>query len=261
METDSYLLKVKKYLVSLANNTLSKEDIYRKMDKLNSNRLTNTIIKLVNEDIKHFSYDGDSDISYLISAVEILDKLADGANLNYIIVNFFSNLHNDLVKLISISKGKDDNYQYQLLVKALNKLEKETKNYTIKENNADSINDEAIISYAIFDLKDFASFDNMLKKDNNLVNMVDKNGCPLIKKIIWRYLIAINRFIEDNNRIEIQYYYRLFNRIITDKNFRISDEEKRVYNKIIDSYLKKYDKLTDNKKKEEIAYYKNKIIR
>ena len=260
METNNYLLKIKKILVSMVNNTSSKEDIYKELNRLNSSKLTNGIIKIIYDELKYFSFDNDKDLSYIYSALEVLDYLANKTKLKNVIKIFFDNLHNELLKLVTIGSNYDNkNKQYKLLLKILYKLENDITNYTYQDETNHSKNDEAIISYVIFDLKDYSFLDNMLKRCPNLVNTVDKNNNPIIKKVILRYLISLNKYIEDGNRIDLQYYSRIFKRIVMDNSFRISEEERKDYYRLINNYLMKFCHITNNKKKEEIIYYKNKI--
>ena len=263
MENDNYTNKIKKLIVGIKNNPNDKEVFLKKLRDKNPGKLIISIKEIIDEEIMNFSYTNNHDISYLIYALELLDELLENNKYNEIINNYLNKIYPELTKLLFLkneinNNSKIANKKYKSLLSILDKIDNNMNNYKhITDSN--NINEEAIIYYTIFTLKSFSTIENLLKKSPNLINIIDKKGNPIIKKIIWHYLLSLKTYILDDNRIDLIYYDRLFKRFINDKKLRLTEIEKELLIKQINDFIKDIP-LDRTKKQEELTYYKNKII-
>lgn len=260
---NSYKNKIKKYLIGIKNNPNDKEVFLKKLHEFNTNKLIQSIMEITEDELFNFSYTNNNDISYLMYTLELFDEYLTIDKYKMTITQYINKTHSELLKLLSLKSDidintKQVNKKYKSLLALLDMIENKMSNYKYI-NDTNNQNIEAILFYTIFDLKSFTTFENLLNKSPKLVNTIDKNGNSLIKKVILNYLISLKNYINYDDRINLIYFDRVFKRIINDKNLRISDTEKQSYIHSINAYLKTI-KINNNKKLEELTYYKNKIV-
>ena len=251
---------IKQYI----NNHQEKKACYKSLGELNEHRLYNAIIRIIYDEIDNLSLEGEINIHYIIEAIDILNLIAYNDKSISAISGFFNDIHQKLLRLLAVEDFFNNKECRKAINDILNKLEKNTSNYNYKEVSEQNKNLEAILYFALFDLKDFAVFSSLLTNYNKAVNMVGKNNNPLIKKVIYRYLASIKRYTDDKKYsatgkyiIDLNYYLRVLTRIINDKGFKITDSEKENYIKMIDDYIENLD--FDNEKKGKVDHYVNNV--
>jgi len=251
---------IKQYI----DNLQVKKACYDRLGELNEHRLYNVIIRIIYNEIDNLSLESEINIHYIIEAIEVLDFLAYNDKSISAISGFFNDIHQKLLRLLAVEDYFNNKECRKAINDLLNKLEKNTSNYNYKEASEQNKNLEAILYFALFDLKDFAVFSNLLTNYNKAVNMVGKNNNPLVKKVIYRYLASIRRYTDDKKYaatgkyiIDLNYYLRVLTRIINDKRFKITDSEKENYIKMIDDYIENLD--FDDEKKGKVDYYANNV--
>ena len=169
---------IKQYI----DNLQAKNEDYKNLGELNEHRLYNAIIRIIYDEIDNLSLEGEINIHYIIEAIEVLNLLAYNDKSSSAICGFFNDIHQRLLRLLAVEDYFNNKECRKAINDILNKLEKNTSNYNYKEVSEQNKNLEAILYFALFDLKDFAIFSSLLTNYNNAVNMVGKNNNPLIKK-------------------------------------------------------------------------------
>ena len=259
---ENYKNKIKKLLIGIKNNPNDKDIFLCKLNKFNKNKLIMSIMEIIDEELLNFSYTDNHDITYLLTSFDILDETLLLDNQKNNITKYINKIHTELLKLLSLKSNtelnsKIVNKKYKSLLLLLNELDNNMTNYKhISASN--ELNEEAIVFYTVFNLKSYSTLDNLLNRSPKLINTIDKNGNTLIKKVILNYLISLKNYINLGDRVNLIYYDRVFRRLINDKNLRLSESEKQDLIKYTDSFINKIN-IDNNRKLEEVTYYKNKI--
>ena len=252
-----------RYLIDLRSGKKTKEELLLEIKNKKLTKVAKAIITMINNDLVTFDYDGEVDFSYLCTAIELLDEIAKIANhssLSFSIDRDFAALHNDLQKIVSISDNSN-NIKYKCFLKAIEKLEKNTANYSYHTALNQGKNYGAIVFYVLFDLKDYSLFSSMLHRHNKLINVIDKNDQPLIQKVIWRYLIAIKNFIVSDNINDLLFFKKVYKRIISNNKLRLCGEERNAYINLVNSYFnQRFNYIQDERKKRILANNKKILL-
>ena len=256
-----YKEKVKKLLISIKNNLNDKDIFMKKLHHCNSSKLINFLIEIIDEEIISFSYDNNNDISYLLYALELLDEYILIDTYKDTITNYLNKIYPELGRLAILKEkhnSKIANKKYKSLLLLLDKIENKMDNYTPIINN-NNLNEQDIISYTIFQLKSFSALDKIIKNSPNIINSTNDKGIPIIKKVIFHYLIALKRYIGNGKKEDLIYYDKVFRRLIIDPNLRLSEVDKNDLITKITNYIDKI-KIDETIKLEELTYYQNKLI-
>ena len=173
--------------------------------------------------------------------------------------------HNDQVdrKIVSRKLNKMDSKMNTILIEKKSKftnkskVQKEFKKTSVKIIDIEKLLEEKdtkpydLIIYLIDEVKDTSYLEYSFLKMPTLINVKDKDDNSLYFNIIKKY---INSLVIDNYE-ESLYYNNVLSLISTNKNFRLSEKERR---KCLDYIYKEIDHIKANKKridntKEKIA--------
>ena len=290
---DVYLRNVRKKLEEWKSGD-SIEIVFQRMSR---SRLAVVVKTIIEDELSSFTYDGENDLSILSSAIEVLGELIKDKESfkkgkikvirdTRLVDFFFASLENVLGEIINIG---DDNCSYfSTLLEAKEKLEEKKKEYPddlVKKYDNSKKNLESILMYVVFGLKNYSLFNQMLSrysksgntigentghidpsqlphsgKRERLINAVNKSGSPLIKIVIQKYLIALKDSLLLGYDSDWAHFQHVFKRIVTDSDFKITEEQKRDYEALIRRFIDGLIKGQNEENKDWLRHEKNKLI-
>lgn len=234
---DNYTEIIKDIVIKIHN----KEEKIDTLSRFNKYKISNSLILMINNELEN--YNVVNDISFLETALLILDKLIPNDKVKEI-----DKIHSIVSRLLDLHNSNNT------LIRILNIIENKMNNYV----KTDNTNDEAIISYVLFQIKDYNTFKKILNNNSDIVNTVDKNGHILIKRVIYHYILGLKKYLETNDRSDLYFYNKVFYKILKNPSFKITNSERDYLKKKIEEYLNNLN--IPSGKEDELTYYKNKLI-
>ena len=206
---------------TLINN---KEKLY----SMNKNKVAMTLVSILKEDIENFDYSTSENKNYLFDIFDILyDLIKDSRSLQIQFYDDFTFIHNEIRKLLH-AKPKEDNAtidkNYNLLRQLINKMENAILGFDYGNPVEYDPNKEEFISYIIFKLKYINIFNQAYEKFPHIVNSLDKDGIPLVEKVLDAYLKALEAYLSKENLGPIDdliYYDKVLKIFFNSKKMKI----------------------------------------
>lgn len=240
----------------------------RKADllKFSKAKTTETLVTLLEREITNFSYDSEEDISYLANMFEVFVTLFDkDPEIKTKYYDKFTYIHNKIKNLLHAkptnnSELVEKNFKE---LKAIIDVMENTMLQIYYNNPTDyDSNKEAFIEYIIFKLKYIKIFEQACTQFPHIVNSTDKDGIPLVEKVLDKYLESLEFYLSKPNLGPIDdliYYSKVLKSIINSEKINIDEYNKRLMlEKIKEFYqTRTYE---NNRHKEKLSYFINDIF-
>ncbi len=201
------------------------------------NKASDVLFSLINEQI-----DTMTDTKALDRTIEVMKYISLLlANKETIDRNLISRkLHKLEEKLTRIEREGKHKYNMKHLHSEFEKVRRQINEINVMLEDKEPKRYE-LMRCLIDEIRDLEYLDCTLKNMPNLVNVQDKDNVPLFRNLVNKYLENVEEYNEEN----IQYYNNIISYIMNQKNFSLSEREKKYCLQDINSYL---NKLTYRKK-------------
>ena len=261
----NYKKELLKTLHFLKYNKNSYKDVIKAMDKKASHKMTTSMLELLDDEISTFTFDDDRDVTYLFVLLDFLPFLVQDKKFMLRTVKELKTVHKkmkDLIHARPLDMPPDVLSKYKILKNLIAKLEDTSlKFYTNLPEDYDSTKEE-YISYLIFKSKNIAFYNLALEKFPYIINSKDKDGTPLVDRVMEAYLEALDKYLADINLGPIDdliYFNKIFKSIILNPKLKLTNEdEQRLLNRIKEYVSSKnYD---SNRLNEKLTYFANNLF-
>lgn len=244
---------------TLINN---KEKLY----SMNKNKVAMTLVSILKEDIENFDYSTSENKNYLFDIFDILyDLIKDSRSLQIQFYDDFTFIHNEIRKLLH-AKPKEDNAtidkNYNLLRQLINKMENAILGFDYGNPVEYDPNKEEFISYIIFKLKYINIFNQAYEKFPHIVNSLDKDGIPLVEKVLDAYLKALEAYLSKENLGPIDdliYYDKVLKIFFNSKKMKIDKFSKTLMLDKVKEFCQNHT-YTSIIHKEKLSFFINDIL-
>ena len=202
----------------------------------NANAVANALFNLINREIDDM-HDG-----------KTLDRVVETMTYFEVLVTNKNEVNRNIInrKLVSLSRKLDivetewkNRFTNMNAIRSeLNKVRRKIKEVMGVVAQKD-VKQYDFMEYLITEAKDIRYIEYAVHKMPTLATVKDKENVPLFRNIVKRYLSCM----EENNEEEILYYDNLISLMMSSKNFKLSENEKRdCLNLIYDFLNRKKDK-------------------
>ena len=266
MDKKKYLDDVKRLLLIYKYNPDYRDEYYDKLFSRNRNKLLIAMLDLFESEIAEFSYDSNTDLTYLFTLLELLPEvLRKNQYLQQTTINRFVDIHRNINELLHVKPtnlNKSQSSRYKLLNNILFKMEDTILKFHYEIPDDYDPTKGEFISYIIFKTKNLNHFSNAIEEFPYIVNIKDNNDVPLINRVLDQYLESLDKYVSNVNLGPIDdliYYKKVFNKLIHAPKIAINDDDKEIL-------LNKIKEFTNNKEfevvrqKEKLTYFTNSIM-
>ena len=207
----------------------------------NVNAVINTLFSLVNEQIDDMNDSKALDrVVGVLQLLEVLLKSCDGINRK-IVSRKILKIYEKLDRMIEEGRKKFKNIRK--VQSEFNKVRRKL-DVLIELNEERDTKQFDFVLYLIDDVKNVTYLEYAFSKIPSLANVKDKNEIPLFRILVKKYLESMDEICED----DMYYYHNLLHLLLTQKNFQLSNLEKKICLEEIHKYM---DHLSFNKKAEK----------
>lgn len=227
----------------------------------NKFKACNALVEILEDEINNFSYENESDITYLFSLFdELANLIGDNQNIRKNLYERFIFIHNNIRTILHSNKPQNskERSKYKLLCNVLNKMENTLLRIYI-ENPVDyDPNKEEFIDHIIFKLKYYNFVENSLTRFPYLSNSIDKNDIPLIERVLDGYLSSLHTYLSKPNLgplDDLIYFDKVFSFLVKSTN---KYNKKLLIEKIKD--FAKNEECITSRHKEKLSFYTNNAI-
>lgn len=230
----------------------------------NKNKSSVVLVDILEEEITNFSYEDTHDITYIFDLFDVLTILLVNNAVKTQLSNRFTYIHNMIRGHLHVDPDENNKSQlsrYRMLKNIMNKMEN-TMLVIYLDNPVDyDPNKEEFIHYIIFKQKYINFFIKACENFPHIVNSVDKEGLPLVEKVLNEYLKSLDDYLSKENLGPIDdliYYDKVLKIMFKNDKLKIDDGNKRI---MLDK-LKKYvseKQITSNRIKEKLSFFINNI--
>lgn len=232
----------------------------------NKNKTSVALVDILEDEMTNFSYQKTHDITYLFDMFDILvTLLKDNQSLQIQLYDQFTYIHNIIKNLLHAKPNdltKKSESRFKILQNLINKMEN-TMLRIYYDNPAEyDPNKEEYIYYIVFKLKYINFFNATCQKFPHIVNSVDKDGTPLVEKVLEKYLEALDLYLSKTNLgplDDLIYYDKVIRTIMTSEKIKIDDYNRKLMLEKIKEFAKT-QRFDDNRRKEKLSFFTNNII-
>ena len=266
MSYSSYKKNLKGILFYIKTNKLSDEEVYEILDTRNKNKLVPAFLDLLDNEIDHFSYDDNRDLTYLFTLLDVLPRIIENNKyLKRTTISSFKDIHREIKEKIHsrpVDMTKMEQSKYRILKNLLSKMEDTTLKFYSKIPADYDASKEEYISYVLFNSKNLAFFELALKKFPYMVNSRNKEEVSLVDRVLDKYLESLDKYLDYINLGPIDdlfYYNKVFKTIMKNPKLSINDEDKKRMLTKVKQYVcdKNYD---SNRINEKLTYFTNNLL-
>lgn len=252
----TYIQLIRKTLIE------DKEKLY----KMSKNKAAMTFVRILKEDIDSFDYKNPNYPNYLLDIFDFLyEFIKDSRALQIQFHDDFTYIHNGIRNLLH-AKPKEESEEvinnYNLLRNIINKMENTMLRLDYGNPVEYDPNKEEFISYIIFKLKYINIFNSACEKFPHIINSLDKDGIPLIEKVLNAYLDALEAYLSKENLGPIDdliYFDKVLKIILNSKKVKIDDFNKKLMLEKVKDFCKKHT-YTGIIHKEKLSFFINDIL-
>ena len=262
----NYKDDVKRLLLIYKNNPDYREEYYDRLFSRNRNKLLFAMLDLLEEEINNFVFDGNNNLTYLFTLLELLPDVIRGNKiLQQTTINRFTDIHRSINEMIHVrpkEMSKKEHNRYKLLKNILFKMEDTILKFTYEIPADYDPMKEEFISYLIFKGKNINHVVNAFEEFPYIVNIKDDNELPLINRVLDEYLKSLDEYIANTNLGPIDdliYYKKILNIMLSSQKLALSEDDKEELIDKLNEHLedRTYDVV---RQKEKHEYFINAII-
>ena len=216
----------------------------------NANETINTFFRIISEEVDNIKGVGTADrilnlldcISKILSTSQTVNRKIVSRKLGKLYEKAErAKVENKKIFVNSkIAKRELDRIQRKVDALLSQTEEKETKQYDF-------------VSYLIEIVRNITYLEYIFRKTPCLVNVTDKDENSLFRNLIRKYI----DYVIDDNQEETLYYNNLISLVISQKNFRLNEKEKR---SILELLNKSIDKLSIDKRRAKKNSYRIELL-
>ncbi len=238
----------------------------QKIKEMSKNKVAITLVRILKEDIEAFDYNNDEPPTYLLDIFDILYEIIKDSNSFKIqFFDDFAYIHNEIRNLIHAKPKQETNntnQNYELLIAIINKMENTMLRIDYGNPVGYNPNKEEFISYIIFKLKYINIFNSVCEQFPHIVNSLDKDGTPIIEKVLEAYLNALEAYLSKENLGPIDdliYFDKVLKTIFHCKKIKIDNFNKSLMLEKIKNFCLNHT-YTNNIHKEKLSFFTNDIL-
>lgn len=232
----------------------------------NKNKSSIALVDILEDEIENFEYSSDEDITYLFDMFDLLVILLNkNENLQVQLYNRFTFIHNAIKNLLHAKPNETNKHElsrYRILQNIINKMEN-TMLIIYYDNPAEyDPNKEEFIYYITFKLKYINFFNTACEKFPHIVNSVDKDGIPLVEKVLDKYIESLDNYLAKENLGPIDdliYYDKVMHSIFSSEKVKVDDYNKKLMLDKLKNYANNKN-FTSNRHKEKLSFFINNMI-
>lgn len=237
-----------------------------KLFNMSKNKAAMTLVQILKEDIDSFDYKNSNYPYYLLDIFDILyEFIKDSRALQIQFHDDFTYIHNRIRNLLH-AKPKEESEEitnnYNLLRNVINKMENTMLRLDYGNPVEYDPNKEEFISYIIFKLKYINIFNTACEKFPHIINSLDKDGIPLVEKVLNAYLKALETYLSKENLGPIDdliYFDKVLKTILNSKKVKIDDFNKKLMLEKVKSFCENHS-YTGIIHKEKLSFFINDIL-
>lgn len=233
---------------------------------MSKNKAAMSLVRILKEDIDNFDYQSNHYPTHLLDIFDILyEFIKDSRSLQIQFHDDFTYIHNSIRNLLH-AKPEEDKEEIENNFKLLKSIINKMENTMLRLDYGNPIeydpNKEEFISYIIFKLRYINIFNNACEKFPHIINSLDKDGIPLMEKILDAYLNALEAYLSKENLGPIDdliYFDKVIKTIFQSKKVKIDDFNKKLMLEKVKNFCDTHS-YTGIISKEKLSFFINDIL-
>lgn len=231
--------------------------------KTNPNKSAIALVDILEDEITSFDYNSPTSLVYLFDMFDILfSLLKDREALQVQLYDRFTYIHNMVRNLIHAKPkklSKEAERRFKLLQNIINKMENTMLRIYYNNPTDYDPNKEEFIYYIVFKLKYINFFKAAIDKFPHIVNSVDKEGVPLVEKVLDKYLEALEIYLSNPNLgplDDLIYYDKVLQAIMGSEKIKIDTYTRTLMLNKIKDFATSHN-YESNRLKEKLSFFTN----